>query len=89
MTTIEKMRKAGLLPPKELEKLPKKGLNFIKYEIIRRDGIINMGDVHYGTKMTGMTKEEWFDIMFNYYEYAKKYMKYYRPEFQKLFNPSA
>ena len=48
-----------------------------------------MGDVHYGTKMTGMTEKEWFDIMFNYTEYAKKYMKYYKPEYQKLFNPNA
>ena len=31
MTTIERMRKAGLLPPKELEKLPRKGLRFIQF----------------------------------------------------------
>ena len=77
------------MPQKELMGLPREGLRFIQYEIIRRDGIINMGDVHYGTKMTGMTEDEWFNVMWNYESLAKKYMKYYKPEFQKLFNPNA
>lgn len=77
------------MPPKELMGLPREGLRFIQYEIIRRDGIINMGDVHYGTKMTGMTEDEWFNVMWNYEKLAKQYMKYYKPEFQKLFNPNA
>ena len=47
---------------------------FLKYEEIRNEGNYNMiMDAYIVMQITGLTKDEYFDIIKNYSEYYKKY----------------
>ncbi|WQJ53350.1 MAG: hypothetical protein [Wendovervirus sonii] len=46
---------------------------FLIYELLRRSGIINMLDIVKGTEITGLSKDEYIDIIQNYGKYAGMY----------------
>ena len=48
---------------------------FLRYETLRRSGDTNMYDLEYVKAVTWLTKEELVEIMQNYTELAKKYLK--------------
>ena len=48
---------------------------FIAFESLRVKGTINMFDIEQGTKLTGLTKNEYIDIIRNYSKYCKKFIE--------------
>lgn len=48
---------------------------FIAFESLRVKGPINMLDIGQGTKLTGLTKNEYIDIIRNYSKYCKKFIE--------------
>lgn len=47
---------------------------FMSYESVRRSGVTNMMNVSYVSNVSGLTKEQCFDIMKNYGKYADEYL---------------
>lgn len=47
--------------------------DFDSYENLREYGCINMLDVTQGTKLTGLSREKYVDIINNYKQYKEKY----------------
>lgn len=47
--------------------------DFDAYEALRKRGPINMLDVEQGTKLSGLSKEKYIDIIKNYKQYKEKY----------------
>jgi len=47
---------------------------FMRYESLRQLGVINMLDVNNGTALTGLSKEDYIDIIKNYGQYHKQFM---------------
>jgi len=48
---------------------------FTAFESLRVKGSINMLDIEQGTKLTGLTKNEYIDIIRNYSKYCKKFIE--------------
>jgi hypothetical protein len=48
---------------------------FIKYEGVRVSGVTNMFDVTTVSKVSGLTKEECLEIMFNYTYFKEEFIK--------------
>lgn len=48
---------------------------FDAYYQLQMSGEINMLDYKRGCEMTGLTKEEWINIINNYRTYKEKYIK--------------
>lgn len=46
---------------------------FCRYRILQEMGLVNMLDVNFGTELTGLSKKEYKDILFNYDNYKKAY----------------
>lgn len=48
---------------------------FVAFESLRVKGSINMLDIKQGTKLTGLTENEYTDIIRNYSKYCKKFIE--------------
>lgn len=60
---------------KALRKMKIAKAKFIAFESLRVKGSINMLDIEQGTKLTGLTKNEYIDIIRNYSKYCKKFIE--------------
>jgi len=48
---------------------------FLAYEDVRQSGVTNMFDVKVVNEMSGLTKEQIFEIMKSYDKLAEKYLR--------------
>jgi hypothetical protein len=48
---------------------------FLSYVRVQESGVTNMFDVNNVTMLSGLTREQYFDIMKNYDKYNKEYVE--------------
>ena len=47
---------------------------FLKYLRVQRSGVINMLDIDNGTRLSGLSEDDYTDIIWNYSKYSKEFI---------------
>ena len=47
---------------------------FLKYLRVQRSGVINMLDIDNGTRLSGLSEDDYTDIIWNYSKYSKEFL---------------
>ena len=47
---------------------------FLKYLRVQRSGVINMLDIDNGTWLSGLSEDDYTDIIWNYSKYSKEFL---------------
>ena len=51
---------------------------FLKYLRVQRSGVINMLDIDNGTRLSGLSEDDYTDIIWNYSKYSKEFIGKYK-----------
>ena len=47
---------------------------FLAYVRVQNSGVINMLDINNGTRLSGLSEDDYTDIIWNYSEYRKQFL---------------
>ena len=47
---------------------------FLKYLRVQKSGVINMLDIDNGTRLSGLSEDDYTDIIWNYSKYSKEFL---------------
>jgi hypothetical protein len=48
---------------------------FLKYLRVQRSGVINMLDIDNGTRLSGLSEDDYTNIIWNYSKYSKEFLE--------------
>ena len=47
---------------------------FLAYVRVQKSGVINMLDINNGTRLSGLSEDDYTDIIWNYSKYSKEFL---------------